>query len=948
MKSRRLPLRIMLPLGLALLASVGLGLSLLNAFDKRLAQLDEQVKLDLLSQTANVARMAEQGLASSRGLVESSLAQVATDPRTERVLLLDNVGRIMMSHRYAWRGRLIHEVMPDFNRQRFRQAQQGRLPLFFLTNPDGSRMMAMQSFQLPAQAQRLRSQRQGVVIVEFDITRERQFIRAFVVRVRTPDMLGMLLLIVVLGWVLHWYVAAPLRRLADSANSLRNGQLNAYMPEHGVQEVADLAEDFNAMAEAVRDAQVELAASEERLSITLHSIGDGLIATDANERVTLMNPVAERLTGWSQSEAQGQPIADVFKIVSALTGKPAEIPVARVLREGQVVGLANHTILLARNGLRYHIADSAAPIRNDEGELLGVVLVFRDVSADYQLREDLANSELHFRTLANSGQALVWTAGQNGLCDYFNEPWLRFTGRTLQQEEGSGWIDSVFPEDRDRYLEMRRSAFTHYQPFTFEYRLRHHTGEYRWILEQGSPRFDMNGQFQGFVGHCLDVSEAKRAKLEIERLAYHDALTGLPNRVLFLDRLSQALTSARRKRHYGAVLFVDLDQFKRINDVHGHAKGDAVLCEMAKRLEHSLRQGDSVARLGGDEFVVLLPDLAAKMDDASSLVMKVAEKIRSALEMPAILDEHEYHSSASIGITLFPKDAEDVDDLMREADTAMYRAKDRGRNTLAFFESTMQEAVAERYALDRELREALRDHQFELHLQSQVNANGVVIGAEALVRWRHPQRGLIMPASFIPLAEESGLIVQLGEWVLHEACTLIARLDAEGRGLRIAVNVSARQFQEADFVQQVRKILASTGADPAYLILEITESLLVEQVSEAIARMTELAALGLHFSIDDFGTGYSSLAYLKRLPLFELKIDKSFVLDIPHDSNDVALVETILSMARHLHFEVVAEGVENKAQLDFLCQLGCERFQGYYFHRPVEMRLWVEQLSVKR
>jgi diguanylate cyclase (GGDEF)-like protein len=442
----------------------------------------------------------------------------------------------------------------------------------------------------------------------------------------------------------------------------------------------------------------------------------------------------------------------------------------------------------------------------------------------------------------------------------------------------------------------------------------------------------------------MDVTEAKRAEAEIERLAYHDALTGLPNRALFLDRLSQALTAAHRNRRCGAVLFVDLDQFKRINDVHGHATGDAVLREVAKRLAYYLREGDTVARLGGDEFVVLLPDLGSSLEDAGSLVMAVAQKIRGALEAPVAIDRKEYASSASIGITLFPKDSEGVEDLMREADTAMYRAKERGRNTLAYFEPAMQEAIAERLALERELREAVRDRSFELHLQSQVNAEGRVLGAEALVRWQHPQRGMVMPMTFIPLAEETGLIVPLGEWVLREACLLIARLDAAGRGMRIAVNVSPRQFHQNDFVQRVREILATTGADPSYLTLEITESLLVEHASESVARMTELVALGLHFSIDDFGTGYSSLAYLKRLPLSELKIDKSFVQDIPHDSNDVALVETILAMAHHLHFEVVAEGVENEAQLAFLRQQGCERFQGYYFQRPIETRAWIEQL----
>ncbi|HJX58026.1 MAG TPA: EAL domain-containing protein, partial [Thiobacillus sp.] len=928
----------------ALLALVMLGISVANALNKRMGQLGQQARSDILAQTAHLARMAEQGWEASRRLVEDDIAQAATDPRTETVLLLDGSGRVLAAHRHAWRGRLVTDVLPGFDMRRFAQVKQGRLPAFFTLSPDGSRVAAMQSFPLPADSQQLRSQRQGVVYIGLDLTQARRAMRAFLFKARAPDLIATLLLISLLGWMLHRHVASPLGRLAQAANALRSGRTDVAVPEQGPLEIAVLAENFNAMARAIQEAQASLAASEERLAITLNSIGDALLATDTEERVTLMNPVAETLTGWSQAEALGRRVAEVFVIQNALTGEPAEIPVTRVIREGRVVGLANHTTLLARNGARYHIADSAAPIRSARGKLQGVVLVFRDVSEEYLLREELANSELHFRALANSGQALVWTAGTDMEFDYFNEPWLRFTGRSLEQELGQGWLEGVHPDDRARCTEIYRAAFDRREPFSMEYRLRHAGGEYRWIIGQGSARFGSQGQFLGYIGHCLDVTEARRAEAEIERLAYHDALTGLPNRILFLDRLTQALAAARRKRRCGAVLFVDLDQFKRINDVHGHAMGDAVLREVARRLEYYMRLGDTVARLGGDEFVILLPDLAANLEDAGALVMVVAEKIRGALENPIGIDGQEYVTGASIGITLFPKGAESVEDLMREADTAMYRAKERGRNALAYFEPAMQEAVAERYALDRELREAVRERSFELYLQSQVDGDGKVIGAEALVRWRHSRRGLVMPASFIPLAEDSGLIVPMGEWVLREVCLLIARLDAEGRGLRIGVNVSPRQFHQADFVQRVKEILAATGADPSYLTLEITENLLIEHASESVARMTELGALGLRFSVDDFGTGYSSLAYLKRLPLSELKIDKSFVQDIPHDPNDVALVDAILSMARHLHFEVVAEGVENEAQLAFLRQQGCERFQGYYFHRPLEMRAWIEQL----
>lgn len=941
---RRLPLRIALPFALAVLLLLVLGGSLLNALDKRLKQLDQAAQVELLAHTAHLARMAEHGWETSRNVVEADLAQTATDRRVEAVVLLDEEGRVLAAHRYAWRGRPAAEVLPAFDSQRFAAVKQTRLPTFFERDKHGVRTAAMQAFSLPGAPGELRSHNLGVVYIAFDLAQAHREIRAFVLRARAPDMIATVIAVLLLGWLLHRQVSAPLGRLAAAAAAMQSGRRDVAVPETGTGEVVTLAERFNAMARAIDEAQARLATSEERLAITLNSIGDAILATDTEGHITLMNPVAEALTGWSLADAHGRPVGEVFVIENALSGAPAEVPVGRVIREGVVVGLANHTVLKARDGARHHIADSAAPIRDHDGGLQGVVLVFRDVSEEYRLREALANSELHFRTVVNSGQTLVWTAAPDMQCDYFNEPWLQFTGRTLEQELGDGWTAGVHPDDLPRCLETYRAAFAQRESFSMEYRLRHTSGEYRWIIDQGSPRYDTQGNFIGYVGHCMDITDAKRAEAEIERLAYHDALTGLPNRLLLLDRLEQALAVARRNRRCGAVMFVDLDQFKRINDVHGHAVGDAVLREVAHRLSFYLRREDTVARLGGDEFVILLPDLAAELDDAGTLAMSVAEKVRDALESPVTVEGREFVSSASLGITLFPKDSETVDDLMREADTAMYRAKESGRNTLAYFEPTMQAAISERYALEHALREAVREHHFELHLQSQLSADGRLVGAETLVRWRHPERGVIMPASFIPLAEESSLIIPIGEWVLRQACLLIARLDAEGHSLRIAVNVSPRQFHQVDFAPRVRDILAATGADPTYLTLEITESLLVENASEAVARMTELAALGLRFAIDDFGTGYSSLAYLKRLPVSELKIDKSFVQDIPHDPNDVALVETILSMARHLHFEVVAEGVENAAQFDFLRRQGCERFQGYHFHRPQAMQAWIDQL----
>ncbi|HEY1092414.1 MAG TPA: bifunctional diguanylate cyclase/phosphodiesterase, partial [Burkholderiaceae bacterium] len=377
-----------------------------------------------------------------------------------------------------------------------------------------------------------------------------------------------------------------------------------------------------------------------------------------------------------------------------------------------------------------------------------------------------------------------------------------------------------------------------------------------------------------------------------------------------------------------------------INDNFGHAVGDGVLKEVARRLLGHVRQGDTVTRVGGDEFVVLLPELSTVEQSAAARAMTIGEKLRQEISRPIALESHTCMTEASIGVTLFPKSAQGLDDLLREADIAMYRAKETGRNALTMFAHEMQAVLTERFALEQDLRTALAGQELRMYLQAKVNAAGAVQGAEALLRWQHPQRGLVAPGLFIQIAEESGLIVRIGAWILTQACSVIAQQRAQGRSLGIAVNVSARQFQMADFVAQVSQILAETGADPRLLTLEITESLLLEDTEKIVARMDELAALGVRFSIDDFGTGYSSLAYLKRLPVSELKIDQSFVRGAPEDKNDVAVIVAVVSMAHHLGFAVVAEGVETAEQQAFLAAQGCDYFQGYLHHRPEPAASW--------
>lgn len=444
-----------------------------------------------------------------------------------------------------------------------------------------------------------------------------------------------------------------------------------------------------------------------------------------------------------------------------------------------------------------------------------------------------------------------------------------------------------------------------------------------------------------FIALLRDISERKQAAERTYRLAYFDSLTGMPNRRMLLDRLAQALSAATHAGRVGALMFLDLDHFKHINDAHGHSAGDALLVQVAQRLTQAVPATDTVAHIGGDEFVVLAIDLSDQLDAASLLALRLAESLRGALDAPFSIGGYGFASSVSIGLTLFPKQGEAVEDLLREADTAMYRAKDLGRNRICFFEAAMQADVQRRLALEQDLKVGFATAQLSAFVQPQVELGGAVVGAELLMRWQHPQRGAISPVEFIPVAEASDLIVHMGDWMVEQACTALAQLQAAGVLVPLSVNVSQRQFRHEGFVTRVQSLLAQSGARADHLVLEVTESLLAEQMEQTIARMGELVALGVRFSIDDFGTGYSSLAYLKRMPLYELKIDRSFVQDTPIDPSDTAIVQTILAMARNLGLRVVAEGVETQAQADFLAANRCDVFQGYFFGRPEPLAGWV-------
>lgn len=554
-----------------------------------------------------------------------------------------------------------------------------------------------------------------------------------------------------------------------------------------------------------------------------------------------------------------------------------------------------------------------------------------------QMRADLKTSFAEQRVILSNVQVgVIFVRGQTiQLANRHAEKIFGYAHGTL-----AGQASRILFQSDEQFTAVGERAYSTIAALDGQYEeellLRRANGSVFWAQLRGCS-LDPAQPGAGSIWVIEDISARKAAEEEINKLAFYDPLTQLPNRRLLLDRLKQALASSYRDARVGALLYIDLDHFKTLNDTLGHDKGDMLLQEVARRLVTCVREGDTVARLGGDEFVVMLEGLSETPDEVATHCETVGEKILTTLNQPYLLAGHEVHSTPSIGTTLFDGQLNSIDELLKQADLAMYQSKAAGRNTLRFFDAAMQAIVTERAALETDLREAIRQQQFVLYYQPQVFGEGRLTGAEALVRWQHPKRGVVSPAEFIPLAEETGLILPLGHWVLKTACLQLVMWATQPATahLSVAVNVSAKQIQQADFVDRVVSVLLQTGANPQLLKLELTESLLVSDVENTIVKMAALKSKGVGFSLDDFGTGYSSLTYLKRLPLDQLKIDQGFVRDVLIDPNDAAIAKMIIVLAASLGLTVMAEGVELQGQRDFLTRQGCHAYQGDFFSRPL-------------
>ncbi len=772
----------------------------------------------------------------------------------------------------------------------------------------------------------------------------------------------------------HGVICLPLREHArDHAQERSFGLLYLYAPDVlqiSPEEAALLQELSNDLAIGITSLRAHKA--QQRLQASVLKVAAAVSASTGTEFfVQLVRNMADAL------DAQG---GCVVRLLPQSQGQAPRVVTLAAVLDGQMLPNDEYSLdgtpsLLLMSQRTHVVTDKVqqlypeAPVLravgaqayvgqqlcNADGEVVGIVFVlFRHAIADtdfitstLQIFASRASAEIerqladirirHQASLLDKAQDAILVRDLDHRIIFWNKSAERLYGWSQLQALGQS-IETLLYEDPTHFRHATQTVLEQGE-WTGEIVQRHRDGstievEGRWTLVRGD-----DGQPQSILAINTDIRQRKASEREIQRLAFYDALTGLPNRMLLMDRMHQALATAQRRQQGGALLFIDLDNFKTLNDTLGHDQGDLLLQQVAQRLNTCVRSVDTVARLGGDEFVVMLEELSPKPHELALHARGVGEKILAMLAVPYALQGYQYRSTPSIGIAPFTGEHTTVGELLKQADLAMYQAKTAGRNTLRFFDPDMQAVVTARAGLETDLRSALMQEEFLLHFQPQIHQSGRCVGVEALVRWAHPQRGMVSPAQFIPLAEETGLILPLGRWVLHTACKLLAswQSDPALSHLTMAVNVSSRQFRHASFVDDVARVLAITGAPSAQLKLELTESLLVEDMETTIATMTALRSYGVGFSLDDFGTGYSSLSYLKRMPLDQLKIDQSFVRDLLTDPNDAAIVDTIIGLSRSLGLEVIAEGVETPEQCALLARAGCQLYQGYLFSRALSV-----------
>lgn len=1040
-----------------------------HSYHQRVERINARGYADLQATVWQLTRLIEYDLTSGNiERVQQELANFSLRKNAEFSALLNDDNTIFLASHFSWKGLDADTAIPGLNA--LHQGQENELHYHIEQNDITAFAPIVNNSGTQKQ---IRSQSRKTLVLRINLERELDQALTLSLQEAQPVLAAILFMGLLLIWVIKGMVLTPWRALETLAEQLREQRFNLKNPLMGNTTQAQVGQALVDSGNHIYAQLTELKDRQQRLDVTLQSIGDAVIVTDPQGHITRMNPKACELTGWTQDEAIGQALPIVFDIYDASTNNKVHNPVEQVLATQSVVELANHTVLVSRTGQRSYISDSAAPIRDsgdDSATILGVILVFQDVSQQHRLREqlqrnqqDLLEEKSLLRSIIDSTPDLIFVKDSQGSylrCNRAYEEFIGLSEENIINKTDFDFVDAetaelfreydktmmgsgnsqvsentaTYPDGREVWLETLKAPFKnedgevigvvgvsrnvtkqrqdaqdlhiagkvfdssnegilvtdaenniiHANPALCEmsgYSMKELLGKNPRVLGAGlhdiafyqalweelnangswvgeiwnhrkngdnypqrmsiSTIKDKRSNVQQYIAIMTDISESKKAQDRIAFLAQHDVLTGLPNRSLLNDRIQQAIHSCERNQQKTALLFLDLDRFKFVNDSMGHTVGDKLLLEVAKRLTNHVREGDTVSRTGGDEFTVLL----INADEAGAA--NVAQNLIDSIAQPFEIEGQMLFVTLSIGISVYPDNGMDSQTLNQRADTAMYRAKHNGRNQYQFFTEDMHTEMLYKVDLENDLRTALDKDEFELVYQPQIDINTTnIIGCEALIRWHHPEKGYISPIDFIPIAEETGLINPIGDWVLDTAAKqLPSFLKGGNPEFIMAVNLSGVQFSNVELVANIQQVLKQYDIQTHNFEVEITESIAMKDIELTTTQLQALSDAGLLISLDDFGTGYSSLGYLKKFPINKLKIDQSFVRDMLNDSDDDAIVDAVITLAQSLGLETIAEGVETKAQRDALQMKGCDQMQGYYFSKPISAEQFIMLLA---